>query len=136
MAAFVKRIHEALDDAKDVPFLQRKNLEKHPEQLIGMCCFMIAFLSRNLEGNRLHTKKGKISKSDVAKMDEGSKYYFQNLSFMKEAMQTIDLGMDKQHAWAVLMQKLEFLEQDDESIDDVYEVQFTDIGNTLIHPHR
>ena len=80
---------------------------------------MIAFLSRKLDGKKLHTRSGEVDKNDLKGMDEDAKGYFNNLCDMKDAIQSLKLGRDKSHAWRIFMEKLQTL--DDIEKGDVYE---------------
>lgn len=117
MESFVTRMQTNLFDAyksNTISYMQKKNFMDNPGQLIGITCIMIAFLSKNLEGQKLHTKNGPISKDDIKNMDDNAKKYFKEICDMKEAIQSFKLNENAFTAWTALMQKIQNIDSNND----------------------
>lgn len=108
--AFVKRMQNILADQR-FSRPMAKEFYEHPEQLISLAAFAVAFRSRNLEGKQLETTYGKIDQDRVAKQPTICQKYFTYVNEIKASLKNLCLSLDDSLAWEFIAKAYKDIEK-------------------------
>jgi hypothetical protein len=97
---FVARMQDVM---KGMSYPQAHYFREHPNQLISIAFITVAFLSRKEGDNRLKAGGQTLRWEDISEQDATRKAYFEGISYMKMAIQSLGLGDDDDEAWAKLL---------------------------------
>jgi hypothetical protein len=101
---FVRRMHTILND---MPYNKIHYFKEHVDQLITIAFITVGFLSRKDEGKRLLVGGQLLRQSDVNNQDEIQKGYFDSVYEIKQAIRSLRLSDDDEHAWHYLLNLIE-----------------------------
>lgn len=113
--AFVQRMHKTLENYS---FMEQRFFKENPAQLIATCIVIIAFRARNLEGKSLYVQERIVKVEEFKGQDKDHEAYFKSICELKDALASLRLSPDEEHAWNYLTEAFKKVSTKDAVIEN------------------
>lgn len=102
-------VHILMDFTNKLTYNQKEFFKNHPSELVNIQIIAVAFLSRDIEGNRLKVGNEILTLDQLEVENQDLRDCFSAVCDIKDAVKSLRLSPNDNHGWVNLMQFIEKL---------------------------